>query len=146
MILIKSCREHSTVCMCVHYYTSGIDSCNALQKGSFKKPWYWLNVQSNVQNFSNMMCQICLICKLHPLHHPLHSICPCPPNSLSTFFLLCSILAPCLPLISGQCSIAVFSSLVILFICLFAMMNLVIAFLTVGASLLYCMCTGCLVR
>ena len=32
MILIKVCREHSTVCMCVHYYTSGIDSYNALQK------------------------------------------------------------------------------------------------------------------
>jgi len=102
MILLKSCREHSTVCMCVHYYTSGIDSYNALQKGSFKKLWYWLNVQSNVHNFSNIMCQICLICKLHPLH-----ICPCPPNSLSSFFLRCFILAPCLPLISGECSIVV---------------------------------------
>jgi hypothetical protein len=47
------------------------------------------------------MCQICLFCKFHPLHHPLHS-CPCPPDALSSFFLLCFILAPCLPLISGN--------------------------------------------
>ena len=144
MILLVPCVEYSTVRMCVHY-TSGIDSYEALQKGSFKKPWYCLNVQSNIQYFSNIMCQICLFCKLHPLHLPLHSY-PCPPYSLSSFFLFCFIPAPCLPLISGECLIVVFISLVILFIFLFTMMNLMIAFFTVSASLLYCMRTGCMVR
>ena len=102
MIFLKSCVEHSTVLMCVHY-TSCIDSYEALQKRSFKKPWYCLDVQSYVSYFANIiMCRICLFCKLHPLHHPLHS-CPCPPNSLSSFFLLCFILSPSLPLISGEC-------------------------------------------
>jgi hypothetical protein len=68
-----------------------------------------------------------LFCKLHPLHHPLHS-CPCPPNSLSSFFLLCFILSPSLPLISGECSMIILSLLVIWFNCYCTMMNLVIAF------------------
>ena len=57
-----------------------------------------------------------------------------------------SFLPPCLPLISGECSIVVLSLLVIWFSCYFTMMSLVIAFCTVGASLLYCMCMACLVR
>ncbi len=93
--LLKWCVEHMTVRMWVHY-TSGIASYKALQKGSFKKPCYCLNVQSHVSYFANVICQICLFCRLHPLHHPLHS-CPCPPNSVSSFFLLCFILAPLSP-------------------------------------------------
>ncbi len=144
MILAKVlCLERRTVRIWVHY-TSGIASYKALQKGSFKKPWYRLNVRSHVSYFANIMRRSCLFCRLHPLHHPLHS-CPCPPNSFSSSFLLCFILAPCLPLISGECSTVVFSSLVILFICLFTMRNLVIAFFTVGVSLLHHMCTGCMV-
>ncbi len=85
--------EHMTVGMWVHY-TSGIASYKALQKGSFKKPWYCLNIQSQVSYFANIMCQICLFCsRLQPLHHPLYS-CPCHLNSLSSLFLLCFILAP----------------------------------------------------
>jgi hypothetical protein len=145
MIFLKSCVEHSTVLMCVHY-TSCIDSYKALQKRSLQKPWYCLDVQSRVSYFANIiMCQICLFCKLHPLHHPLHS-CPCPPNSLSSFFLLCFILSPSLPLISGECSMIILSLLVIWFSCYCTMMNLVIAFFTVAASLLYCMRMGCMVR
>lgn len=91
MIFLKSWVEHRTVRMCSHY-TSGIDSYEALQKRSFKKPWYCLNVQSHVSYFANIMCRICLFWKLHPLHS-----CPCPPNSLSSFFLLCFILFPLPP-------------------------------------------------
>ena len=81
---------------------------------------------------------ICLFCKLHPLHHPLHS-CPCPPNSISSFFLLHSFL--CLPLISGECSI-------VLFVIVGDLVQLLLHqqdelgdcfFITVGASLWYCM-------
>jgi hypothetical protein len=93
--LLKLCLEGRTVRMWV-YYTSGIVSYKALHKGSFKKPWYYLNVQSHISYFANMLCQICLYCRLHPLHHTLHS-CPCPPNSLSSFLLLCFILAPLPP-------------------------------------------------
>ena len=39
--LLKLCLGHSTVQMWVHY-TSGTASYKALQKGSFKKPWYCL--------------------------------------------------------------------------------------------------------
>ena len=78
------------------HYTSSIASYEALQKGSFKKPWSRLNVQSHVFYFANRMCRICLFCRLHPLHHQSHSG-PCPPNSLSSSFLLCFILAPLPP-------------------------------------------------
>ena len=102
------------------------------------KPWYCLSVQSHVSYFANIMCQLCLFCKLHPLHHPVHS-CPCPPNSLSSVFLLCSILSPCLPQISGECSIFVLSLVVIWLSCYYTLMNLVIAFLA------YCWCNYCIV-
>ena len=63
MIFLKSCVEHRTVRMCSHY-TSGIDSYEALQKRSFKKPWYCLNVQSHVSYFANIiMC--CFPVRIH---------------------------------------------------------------------------------
>ncbi len=77
----------------VLWCTSGIASYDALEKQTFMKPWYCVSVQSHVSYFANIMCQLCLFCELHPLHHPLHS-CPCPPNSVSSVFLLCSILPP----------------------------------------------------
>ena len=49
-------------------------------------------------------------------------------SSKFLIFLLCFILPPCLPLISGECSIVVLSLFVIWFSCHFTMMNLVIAF------------------
>ncbi len=116
----------------VLWCTSGIASYDALKKQTFMKPWYCLSVQSHVSYFAKIMCQLCLFCELHPLHHPLHS-CPCPPNSLSSVFLLCSILSPCLP------PIFVLSLVVIWLSCYYTLMNLVIAFLA------YCWCNYCIV-
>jgi hypothetical protein len=94
--------QHSVMLRRKHYTTRGIASYEALQKRSFKKPWYCLNVQCILQT----SCRICLFCKLHPLYHPLHSR-PYSPNSSSSFFLLCFILSPLPPSHSGECSIGV---------------------------------------
>ena len=78
------------------------------------------------------------VCELHPLHHPLHS-CPCPPIFLCSFFFLCSIPVPCLPPISGECSIVVLSLVVIWLSCYYTMMNVMIALPA------YCWCNYCII-
>jgi hypothetical protein len=75
----------------------------------------------------------------------LHS-CPCPPNSVSSFFLLCFNLAPLSPSHFWwvfNCSFVIAGNLVQL---LFHHDEFGDCFCTVGASLLYCMCMACLIR
>ena len=76
--LLKSCFEH-TVRMCS---TQAVLLATKLYRN------ICLSVQSRTSYFANIMRWFCLFCKLHTLHSH-----PCPPNSLSSFFLLCFILS-----------------------------------------------------
>ena len=111
--------------MCVHY-TSCIASYKALQKDLFRSHVLpeciiprFLFCKSHVSNLFGLQT---------PPIAPL--IAQLPLSSKFLMFLLPSLLnsSPCLPHISGECSIVVLSLFVIRFSCYFTMMNLVIAF------------------
>ena len=138
--LLKLCLGHSTVQMWVHY-TSGTASYKALQKGSFKKPWYCLTYNPKFPILQTSCVEY--VCSANSTHCTVALVLQIP-YLLSSFSA--SFLPPCLPLISGECSIVVLSLLVIWFSCYFTMMNLVIAFFYCRCVTLYCMCRGCMVR
>jgi hypothetical protein len=72
--------------MWVHY-TSGIASYNALQKGSFKKPRYCLNVQSHVSYLQTSCVKfVCSADSTHCTTHCTVALVLQIPYLLSSFF------------------------------------------------------------